>query len=301
MHVGITGASGFVGAALGEECRRRGWTVTAFSRREGAAVPGAEETRPLAGDGPVDLGGLDALVNLAGEPIAALWTRRRKELIRTSRVGLATRLVESMEQLPEEERPRVFVSASATGYYGDRGDESLDEHSDPGFGFLAAVCRDWEAAAAPAAELGVRVVAPRIGLVLGRGGLLGRVRPLFRLGLGGPLATGRQWMPWIHLADLAAILAECVGNEAVRGPVNAVAPHPVRNRDFTAAYARVLRRPALLPAPGPVLRRLPGGMGELFLASQRAEPLVMAAFGHTWRHPELEPALQAIEQELPPR
>lgn len=296
MNVGITGASGFVGAALSEEGRRRGWNVVAFSRRPGAPVAGAAEVRSLADPGEVDLSGLDALVHLAGEPIAALWTKDRKRLILESRVDLTTDLVEAMAKLPAERRPSAFVSASATGFYGDRGDELLDEHADPGFGFLARVCREWEAASAPAERLGVRVANPRIGLVLGRGGLLGRLRPLFRLGFGGRLGSGKQWMPWIHLEDLARLLAECAENPSLRGPVNAVAPHPATNREFTATYARVLRRPAILPAPAAVLRRLPGGMGELFLSSQRAEPLVMSSFGFTWHHPELASALRAVEE-----
>jgi uncharacterized protein (TIGR01777 family) len=295
MKVGITGASGFVGAALAAECGRRGWTVVAYSRRPALEVAGADETRSLADPGEIDLSGLDALVHLAGEPVATLWTRDRRRLIRESRVDLTADLVEAMAKLPRPQRPGAFVSASATGYYGDRGDEALDEHADPGFGFLAGVCRDWEAAAAPGERLGVRVVNPRIGLVLGRGGLLARLRPLFRLGLGGRLGTGRQWMPWVHLEDLARILAECASNPDLRGPVNAVSPNPVTNREFTATYARILRRPAFLHNPAPLLRRLPGGMGELFLASQRTEPLVMAAFGFAWRQPDLEPALREIE------
>ncbi len=295
MKVGITGASGFLGGALVAEGKRRGWTVVAFSRRPAPAAEGIDETRSLADPGAVDLGGLDALVHLAGEPVAGLWTQARKRRIRNSRVDLTRDLVEAITTMERERRPAVLVSASALGYYGDCGDEALDEESDPGFGFLAGVCRDWEAASAKAAKLGVRVVQPRIGLVLGREGFLKRVRPIFRLGLGGRLGRGRQWMSWIHVDDLARLLAECVENPSVRGPVNAVAPHPVTNREFTAVYARVFRRIAWLPVPAFNLALLPGGMGRLFLDSQRAEPIAMRAFGFEWAYPVLEDALRAVE------
>lgn len=299
MKVGITGASGFLGSAIIGEGKRRGWTVVAFSRDPSATIPGADEVRSLADPGDVDLSELDALIHLAGEPVSSLWTRDRKRRIHESRVDLTNDLVEAIEKITRTRRPAVLVSASAIGFYGNRGDEPLDEYSDVGFGFLASVCRDWEASAARAVKLGVRVVTPRIGLVLGRGGMLRRLRPLFRWFLGGRLGNGRQWMSWVHVSDLARIFADCVENPSVHGPVNVVAPNPVTNREFTDAYARTLHRPAIAPAPAWVLRRLPGGMASIFLDSQRVEPVVMRSFGFEWRYPELATALAEIESRSP--
>ncbi len=298
MKVGITGASGFLGAAIVAEGKRRGWTVVAFSRRSGRGVEGADEVRSLAEPESVDLAGLDALVHLAGEPVAGLWTQERKRRILESRVDLTGDLVEALATLEDGRGPSVLVSASAVGYYGDRGDEVLDEESDVGFGFLAEVCRDWEATAMQAARTGVRVVVPRIGIVLGDGGALARLRPVFRLGLGGRLGSGRQWMPWIHVDDVARLFADCVENPSIRGPVNCVAPHPVRNREFTTVYARVLRRKAWFPVPSWLLSLLPGGMGRMFLDGQRVEPLAMKAFGFQFEYSDLETALRAIESKV---
>lgn len=295
MKVGITGASGFLGPAIISEGKRRGWSLVAFSRDLRTRVEGADEVRSLSDPGAADLGGLDALVHLAGEPIAALWTKDRKRRILESRIGLTRDLAEAMARITPDERPRVFVSASAIGYYGDREDEVMEEESDVGFGFLAGVCRDWEAASAKVTKLGVRVVNPRIGLVLGRGGFLARVRPIFRLGLGGRLGPGRQWMSWIHIDDLARLFAECVECPSIHGPVNAVAPSPVTNREFTEIYARVLRRKAWCPVPSFGLNLLPGGLGRLFLDSQRVEPSVMKAFGFAWHYADLESALRSLE------
>lgn len=295
MKVGITGASGFLGSAIIAEGKSRGWTVVAYSRDPSRPIDGADEVRSLADPGAVDLGDLDALVHLAGEPISTLWTKDRKRRILESRVDLTSDLVEAMSTITRSRRPGVFVSASAIGFYGDRADEPMEEESDVGFGFLPQVCRDWEAASAGAVKLGVRVVNPRVGLVLGHGGLLRRLRPLFRLGLGGRLGSGRQWMSWIHIADLARIFAECVENPSIHGAVNAVAPHPATNREFTHVYARVLGRKAWFPVPAFLLKRLPGGMGRLFLDSQRVEPAVMKAFGFEWRYPDLESALRSLE------
>ncbi len=295
MKVGITGAGGFLGSAIMEEGRRRGWSLVAFSRDPSRRISGVEEVRSLADPGAIDLSDLEAVIHLAGEPVSSLWTRDRKRRIHESRVDLTNDLVVAMEEISRTRRPLVFVSASAIGYYGNRGDEVLDEDSDVGFGFLASVCRDWERSAARAASLGVRVVTPRIGIVLGRGGIVKRLRPLFRWCLGGRLGKGRQWMSWIHIADLARIFADCVENASVHGPVNAVAPCPVTNREFTASFARVLGRPAMFPVPAWLLRHLPGGMGSLFLDGQRVEPVAMRAFGFAWQYPDLESALREIE------
>ena len=295
MKVGITGASGFLGSAIIAEGKRRGWSVVAFSRNPSKQVGGADEMRSLADPGAVDLGDLDALIHLAGEPISALWTKDRKRRILESRVDLTNDLVEAMTGITRSRRPGVFVSASAIGYYGNRPDEVMEEESDVGFGFLARVCRDWEAASAKATKLGVRVVNPRIGLVLGRDGFLRKLRPVFRLGLGGRLGSGRQWMSWIHVDDLARLFVECVENPSIHGAINAVAPNPVTNREFTSIYARVLGRKAWFPVPAFVFKLLPGGMGRLFLDGQRVEPSVMKAFGFAWQYADLETALRSLE------
>ncbi len=295
MKVGITGASGFLGRAIIEEGRRRGWHVVAFSRHPKKGIEGADEIRSLADSGSLDLNDLEAIIHLAGEHISRLWTAERKRRIHDSRVDLTTDLSEAIREIPRARRPSVFVSASAVGFYGNRGDELLDEESDPGFGFLSNVCRDWEIAAARADNLGVRIVIPRIGLVLGREGFLKKIRTIFRLGLGGRLGRGDQWMSWIHLHDLARIFVECVENGGIRGRVNCVAPNPVTNREFTACYARVLGRKAIFPVPAFILRRFPGGMGQLFLDGQRVEPVVMKAFGFEWAFSDLETALRDVE------
>lgn len=294
MRVGITGASGFLGSAIMTEGKSRGWSVVAFSRGAGV-VDGADETRSLTEPGGIDLNELDALVHLAGEPIVGMWSRDKKRRIHESRIDLTRELVETMSRLPEARRPAVFVSASAVAYYGDRGNEWLDEESDVGFGFLPAVCRDWETAAVGTEKLGVRLVIPRVGLVLGSGGLLKRLRPLFRVGLGGRLGRGQQWMSWIHVHDLSKVFADCVEKESLRGRINCVSPCPVTNGEFTKVYAEVLRRPAFFPVPAFPLKRLPGGMGDLFLASQRVDPVVLKSFDFQWSHPDLESALCYIE------
>jgi uncharacterized protein (TIGR01777 family) len=296
MKVGITGASGFLGSAIMAEGKKRGWTVVAFSRGE-KPVDGADEARSLADPGSIDLDGLDALIHLAGEPIVGLWTKDKKRRIHESRVDLTRDLVEAMNRITRTRRPSVFVSASAIGYYGDRADEWLDEESDVGFGFLPAVCRDWESASAGAEKLGVRLVNPRIGLVMGREGFLKRLRTVFRLGLGGRLGRGNQWMSWIHVEDLARIFAECVENAGIHGRVNCVSPRPATNREFTTVYARVLGRPALFTVPAFVLKRLPGGMGSIFLDSQRVEPVGMQSFDFEWSFPDLESALRDVESK----
>jgi uncharacterized protein (TIGR01777 family) len=296
MKVGITGASGFLGSAIMAEGKSRGWTVVAFSRGE-KIVDGADETRSLADPGSIDLDGVDALIHLAGEPVAGLWTKDKKRRIHESRVDLTRDLVEAMNRITRTRRPAVFVSASAIGYYGDRADDWLDEESDVGFGFLPAVCRDWESASAGAEKLGVRVVNPRIGLVMGREGFLKRLRTLFKLGLGGRLGRGNQWMSWIHVQDLARIFAECVENGSIHGRVNCVSPHPATNREFTTVYARLLVRPAIFTVPAFLLKRLPGGMGSLFLDSQRVEPVVMQSFDFAWSFPDLESALRDVESK----
>lgn len=295
MKIGVTGASGFLGTAIIAEARSRGWSVVAFSRNPDSDIEGVEEVRSLEDRENIDLTELDGVIHLAGEPIVGLWTREKKRRIRDSRIDLTSDLVDSIAKITRTRRPPVFVSASAIGYYGNQGDDWLDEESDVGFGFLPEVCRDWEAASQAAVRLGVRVVNPRIGIVLGDSGFLRNVRPIFKMGLGGRLGSGRQWMSWIHVSDLARIFADCVADTTIHGRVNCVSPEPVRNREFTAAYAKLLGRPAFFPVPRALLKSLPGGMGAIFLDRQRVDPVVMKAFGFEWEFSNLEDALGNVE------
>ncbi|MBP84279.1 MAG: TIGR01777 family protein [Verrucomicrobiales bacterium] len=300
MKVGITGARGFLGTAIIAEAKSRHWKVVAYSRSENTVIEGADEVRSFANTESLDVSGLDALVHLAGEPIVGLWTKEKLRRVRDSRVDLTTDLIEALARTPEEDRPKVLVSASGIGFYGNRADEVLDEGAEVGLGFIPELCREWEAAAYEAKRHGIRVVVPRIGLVLGDQGLLQKVRPIFKLGIGGKLGAGSQWMSWIHINDIAGIFMECIQQCGLHGEVNAAAPNPVRNSEFTKIYARVLRRLAVIPVPQFILKHLPGGMGCLFLDSQRIEPAVMNAFSYQWRFPDLERALRDIEgRELP--
>lgn len=293
-NVAVTGASGLLGSALLPALRSAGWTARAVVR--GTAGPGEVLWNPTAGTlDHAALEGVDAAVHLAGESIAAgRWTAETKRRIRDSRI-LGTRLLaESLIRLMR--RPRVLVTASAIGIYGDRGDEILNEDSPLGSDFLAGVGREWEAAAKPAADAGIRVVHLRFGIILAReGGALPRMVRPFMLGAGGPIGSGRQWMSWIALEDAIAAVLEGLGNEQARGPINAVAPEPVRNAEFAAALGAVLHRPALIPAPAFALRLLFGEMADAaLLASQRVVPSRLEALGFRFRHPTLPEALEAI-------
>ena len=297
MQAVVTGATGLIGQAL---IRQIGSPVTVLSRDDGRAqrlLRGAKFHRwaPEGGPAPVEaLRGADVVFNLAGEPAAeGRWTAEKKRRIRDSRVVGTRHLVEGLAAL--DERPRVLVSASAVGYYGDRGDEWLDEHSSPGRGFLADVCIDWEREAMAAERLGIRVVCVRIGLVMSTvGGALARMLPPFRLGAGGRLGNGRQWMPWIHIDDLVGILLHAGRSEALRGPVNGVAPAPVTNAAFTLALARAVRRPAVLPMPAFALNVAFGEMSGMLMASQRVMPTAAQRSGYTFSHPDLDEALASL-------
>ena len=234
----------------------------------------------------------DAVIHLAGEPLAQRWTAEAKRRIRESRVAGTRNLVEALAALPR--RPEALICASAIGYYGSRGDEVLTESSAPGSGFLPEVCVAWEREAQAAEAFGMRVVRVRTGLVLDAGGgALVRMLPPFRMGVGGRLGSGRQWMSWIHLEDLAALFQFAVESQ-VRGPLNAVAPNPVTNSDFTRELARALRRPAVFPVPGFALRLLFGEMADVLLASQRVAPGAAEAAGFRFRFPQLAPALEGL-------
>lgn len=295
MKVLITGSSGLVGSALVPFLTTGGHSVTRLVRSP--PRPGAAEVRWDPAAGSVDtpgLEGLDAVVHLAGENIAGRWTPAKKGKIRDSRVKGTRLLAESLARLAQP--PKALVCASAIGYYGDRGEEILRDESVPGSGFLAAVCREWEAAAQPAAEKGVRVVHLRIGVILTpAGGALARMLPAFRMGVGGRLGSGRQYMSWISIDDLVGVIQHTLTTTALKGVVNVVAPQPVTNLEFTRTLGRVLARPTIFPMPAFAARLAFGEMAdELLLASTRVEPTRLLASGYRFRHPELEGALRHL-------
>ncbi|MBL8725001.1 MAG: TIGR01777 family oxidoreductase [Planctomycetes bacterium] len=294
QRIAISGASGFVGRALIAHLERSGHEVLRLVRGS-ASEPHGVRWQPDTGelDGRA-LGAVDAVVHLAGENVAGgRWTPARRAAIAASRGPTTERLARSLARLPVP--PRTLISASATGIYGDCGDARLDERTPPGQGFLAEVAQAWEAATQPAASAGIRVVHLRIGMVLDQsGGALARMLLPFRLGLGGRLGSGQQWVSWIHRQDLVAAIAFLLGQESLRGPVLAVAPEPVTNREFTRALGRALRRPAVLPVPAFALRLLFGAMAdELLLSSQRATPRALLTAGFQFAHPNLAEAFAA--------
>lgn len=298
MRVGVTGATGLLGTRLVKTLSERSDTPVAFSRdRERAQERlGVQAVTWNPADVPAPaeaLSGLDAVVNLAGEPVAQRWTAAAKERIRSSRVVGTQNLIESLAAASP--RPQLLVSASAVGYYGDRGSQELDEDSGHGSDFLASVCADWEAAAERASsELGVRVVRVRIGVVLDRsGGALQKLLPVFRIGAGGPVAGGRQYMPWVSIDDVVGIILEALSQPSWSGAVNACAPSSATNAEFSRTLGHVLNRPAVLPAPAFALRAMFGEMASTVIGSQRVVPRRTLELGYRFRYPELEPALRA--------
>ena len=290
--VGVFGATGFIGRRLMAGLRRDGWETVGFSRR---LPPGEDAWRSSAGD--LDLGGLDGVVNLAGESVAQRWTAAVRERCRDSRVGLTERIVDSLAGMPVPIRPGWLINASAVGYYGPRGDEILTEEEGAGTDYLAELCRDWEAATEGATELGLRVVRLRIGIVLGPGGdAWTRLSRVFRLGIGGTLGNGRQWMPWIHVDDVVGAILLAIGRDDLSGPLNLGAPEPVRNAEFTKALAKQLRRPAVFRVPGIALKAALGGFGGTLVASYRMLPERLSNVGYEFRHPRLEEALADLDQ-----
>jgi uncharacterized protein (TIGR01777 family) len=301
MRILVSGASGLVGRALCARLPAAGHAVVRLVRRA-ATRPDEVAWDPVAGTlDPAALAGFDAVVHLAGAGIAdRRWTpARRRELV-DSRVRSTTLLANALAAAPSP--PRVLLSASASGWYGDRGDEPLAETSGPGTGFLAGLARAWEGAAAPAAAAGIRVAHPRTGVVLApHGGALAKLLPLFRLGLGGPLGSGAQWWSWITLDDLLASFVHAIGHADVRGPFNAATPSPLTNAGFTRALGRALRRPAWLPAPAFALRLALGRdlADEALLSSQRLVPALLERTGFRFGDPELEPALRRLLHGTP--
>lgn len=300
MRVFVTGATGFIGRTLIPYLRGEGHSVVAWVRSEAPARrlldSGVDVVFSAAGADVLAraLERCDAVVNLAGEPLMdGRWTAARRAMLTDSRVGVTGQLVRAMaEALPP---PRVFISGSAVGYYGDRGEERLTETSSPGDDFLARLCRRWESAAEPAGRQGTRVVLLRTGVVLGRdGGALKQMLPPFSLGLGGPIGAGTQHMPWIHLRDLVKIIAAACVDDRYRGPVNGVAPAEDTSRSFARALGRALHRPALLPVPAMALKAIFGEAATVLLASQYVEPHALTALQFPFEFPSLAVALDDI-------
>lgn len=291
----VAGASGLVGRALGAALVREGWIVRRLVRRTPGA-PGEFAWDPAAGR--VDaaaLAGAHAVINLAGENIAAgRWTAARRERILRSRVDATRTLVVALQAMPK--KPAVLLNASAVGIYGDRGDEVLTESSGMGVGFLTEVTLAWETHAEGAARAGVRTVLLRFGMVVAAdGGALGKMLPLFRLGLGGPLGGGAQWMSWIGIDDAVGAMLHALRDERATGAMNVVAPTPVTNAEFTAALGRAVRRPAVLPAPAWALRAVFGAMAdEMLLASTRVAPRQLERLGYRFKQPTIDAALAAV-------
>lgn len=288
MRLGITGATGFIGRHAARLAAARGWEVIPFSRQ-----PRDERTRRFVPGEPADVEGLDAVLHLAGEPVVGRWTSDKRRRIMDSRVLGTRSIVEGFARAAHP--PRVLVSASGIGFYGDTGDREVDENSPAGSGFLAEVCRAWEAEAMRVRD--ARVVLLRIGLVLGReGGTMKRLLPVFRAGLGGRLASGRQWMSCIHVDDIAGLALWAIETEALRGPLNGVMPHPVTNADFTRIVARAVHRPAFLPAPSFVLRAVLGDMSSLLLDSSRVRPAVAETLGYRYDFSDVAEAVDEVAQ-----
>jgi len=297
MRIVISGASGLVGTALCKVLADRGDTAVRLVRRE---PEGADEIRWDPAAGKLDsqaLEGCDAVVHLSGENVAGLWTRAKKQAILDSRVNSTRTICEALAAM--ENKPGVFVCASAMGIYGDSGDEPLDENAPHGQSFLADVCRAWEAEAKAAEQAGIRTVRYRIGLVLSaEGGALAQMLTPFKLGLGGPLGDGKQYMSWVALDDVVGGIVHCIDTEAISGAVNAGSPNPVTNNEFTAALGRAVHRPAFFRAPKFALKLAAGEMAdEMLLSSIRMRPEKLMANGYRFAHPTLDEVLEATLQK----
>ncbi|HKW89135.1 MAG TPA: TIGR01777 family oxidoreductase [Candidatus Acidoferrales bacterium] len=300
MKILVSGSSGFVGTALCASLRREGHTLGRLTRSGSITASGYadEAIRWEPPTGSLDLAAMeaaDAVVHLAGASIASgRWTQAKKELLRASRIDSTRHLVGGIAKL--KHKPRVFICASAIGYYGDRGHEILTESSAPGNDFLSRLCVEWEAAASEAERIGIRVVMLRFGIILdAHGGALPRILLPFRFGAGGRLGSGKQWMSWIALEDVVAIIHHAIGNDSLRGPMDTVSPNPITNIEFTKIVAKVLHRPALFPAPRFALRLALGEMADaLLFSSQRVIPEKLAELRYSFRHPDLQEALRSI-------
>lgn len=289
----VTGGSGFIGGALTGLLRQQGYRVITISRHAASGdldsiACDLVSTQP----DPEVFIRATAVIHLAGRSIFSRWTAPVKQEIYDSRIVSTHHLVKAFAQLKLNDRPKVFITASATGYYGDRGEKELTETMGPGSDFLAQLCRDWEAAAHRAEQLGIRTVQIRTAPVLGKGGLLQLLRPFYLCGLGGPIGDGRQWQPWIHLEDLIQIYSLAASDERFRGPINAAAPETVRYTYFAQTLAKLLHRPALLHLPTWLLRLGLNDFAVAVTASQRVLPTRLSELGFTWRHPKLGSALK---------
>ncbi|HET7893463.1 MAG TPA: TIGR01777 family oxidoreductase [Candidatus Sulfotelmatobacter sp.] len=289
----VTGVSGPIGTALLPSLKSRGYEVTRLVR---GTATGADQipwnpSEPIA---PEKVSGFDAVIHLAGESIVGRWTKTKKIKIRESRVAGTTALAEALAQATT--KPQVFVCSSAIGYYGDRGSEVLYETSNPGVGFLPDVCREWEAATQAAAKAGIRTVQMRTGVVLSpQGGALGKMLPPFKMGVGGKIGDGRQWMSWIDVQDMVGAIHHILKSDLLQGPVNLVAPRPVTNEEFTKTLGSVLSRPAILPVPAFAVKLAFGEMGEtVLLGSQRVEPTQLVMSGYPFRFSTLRASLENI-------
>ena len=300
MRILVSGATGFIGRALVPRLQREGHTVVAWARSETRALAllGADlhVVSTAAGHEALTaaVSQCDAVVNLAGEPLLGKrWTAERRHVLRASRIDVTGQIVSAIEAA--NTRPRVLVSASAVGFYGDRGDEVLDESSASRDDFLSRLCQDWERAAQRATAFGLRVVLLRNGVVLGRGGgALAQMLPPFKAGVGGPIGSGRQYFPWIHLRDLTNLIVTALQDEAYAGAVNAVAPDVIASKRFARALGRALHRPAIIPTPAAALRAIFGDAAVVLLASQRVEPSAALRNGFVWELPSIDNALRDV-------
>ncbi len=296
MQVLISGSTGLIGSAVAADLENRGHRITRLIRDESRQNKHTLLWDPESGiiHEREKLSGMDAVIHFAGSPIFGRWTPRRKAEIRDSRVRGTETLAKALAD--SERKPSVFLSTSGINYYGDRGEEISTEQTDATDDFLAGVCKDWEAATAPAAEAGVRVVPMRMGMVLSpNGGALKTMLRPFRMGLGGRVGSGTQYMSWISIHDVCGIIRHLIADENISGPVNLVSPAPVTNLEFTRTLGRVLSRPTIVPVPAFMARLILGEMGEaLLLASQRVMPARLQQSGYSFVHAELEDALRAL-------
>lgn len=297
MKITLTGASGFLGKKLIARLQSEGHQLHLLGRKRPADLSGSAsftQWDALSGEVPVEaVDGADAILHLAGEPVAQKWDDTVKRRIRESRVNGTKALVAAIAKAAV--KPKVLVAASAIGFYGSRGEERLTEESAPGTGFLPEVCVAWEQAIDQAAQFVPRIVKLRIGVVLGAGGgALEKMLPPFKMGMGGKIGDGKMWMSWIHIDDIVGLLLFAMHNDGVSGPVNGTSPHPARNEDFTRALGRAVRRPTLFAVPVVALKAMYGEMADIVLASQCVEPVAAKKAGYTFVHPDLEEALRSV-------
>lgn len=293
----VSGSSGLVGSALLTSLKSAGARITRLARPGTAPADNKEESIPWDPAQPVSpetVSGFDAVIHLAGESIVGRWTESKKARIRDSRIPATNNLARALAQA--KNKPEVFLSASAIGYYGSRGDEVLSEESSPGGGFAADLAREWETASAPASDAGVRTVQMRMGIVMGTaGGALPKMLPAFKMGIGGRLGDGRQWMSWVDVRDVVGAIHHLLRSDLLHGPVNLVSPKPVTNAEFTKTLGNVLSRPTIFPMPAFAARLAFGQMAdELLLASQRVEPVKLISSGYPFRFGKLQDCLKDL-------